>query len=61
MLAFLLLLLLFWAFVKLGVGTVKIVIFLLVCGFAFIFFVHLLIPLILFGGLLFIIFAGIRH
>lgn len=54
MLTFLLIIFLIWAFIKLGVGLTKILLFLLACGFAFIFFIHLLIPLIIIGGIILI-------
>lgn len=57
MLTLLLIIFLIWAFVKLGTGTLKILFFLLACGFVFVFFIHLLVPLIILGAIIFIAFA----
>lgn len=57
MLTLLLIIFLIWAFVKLGIGTLKILFFLLACGFVFIFFIQLLVPLIIVGAIIFITFA----
>lgn len=54
MLSLLLIIFLIWALVKLGIGTVKIVFYLLACGLALVFFVHLLVPLIIIGALILI-------
>lgn len=54
MLTLLLIIFLIWAFVKLGIGTLKILFFLLACGLIFIFFIHLLVPLIITGAVIFI-------
>lgn len=56
MLSMLLTLLLIWLFIKLGIGLLKIMAFLVVAGIVFVFFTHLLFPLLalfLVGGLAF--------
>lgn len=57
MLTLLLIIFLIWAFAKLGIGTLKILFFLLACGFVFIFFIQLLVPLIIVGAIIFIALA----
>ncbi|WEV70926.1 hypothetical protein OZY43_00320 [Lactobacillus sp. ESL0785] len=47
MLTLLLLFLITWLLVKLGIGVFKISFFLLTCGIIFVFFIHLLLPLLL--------------
>lgn len=46
MLSILLTLLLIWLFIKLGIGLLKIMAFLVVAGIIFVFFTHLLLPLL---------------
>lgn len=48
-------------FSKIGIGIFKILFFLLTCAIVFIFFVHFLIPLILLGSALFVLFSLVRH
>ncbi|RMC26328.1 hypothetical protein F5ESL0245_00260 [Lactobacillus sp. ESL0245] len=48
-------------FSKIGVGIFKILFFLLTCGIVFIFFVHFLIPFIIFGGIFLILFNLIYY
>ncbi|MBA1392508.1 hypothetical protein EQ500_01110 [Lactobacillus sp. XV13L] len=50
-----------WLFFKLGVGLLKILLFLLACGLGFFFFVHLLVPLLLLGGLICLGCTLLRH
>lgn len=57
MLTILLIIFLIWVFVKLGIGALKILFFLLACGFVFVFFIDLLVPLIIVGAVVFITFA----
>lgn len=58
MLSLLLTILLIWLFFKLGIGLLKITLFLITAGIIFIFFAYLLVPflvLLLFGGLAWVV------
>ncbi|AWM73060.1 MULTISPECIES: hypothetical protein [Lactobacillus] len=59
MLTLLLIFALIWALAKLGVGIIKILLFILACGLIFIFFIHLLIPFAILGGILLLLFTAI--
>ncbi len=61
MFTLLLILFLIWLLVKMGIGIVKILFFLLACALAFFFLIHLFIPAVIFLGLIFLFFAAIRH
>lgn len=59
MLTLLLIFALIWALAKLGVGIIKILLFILACGLIFIFFIHLLIPFAILGGIFLLLFTAI--
>ncbi|AWN32737.1 hypothetical protein ERK19_08645 [Lactobacillus helsingborgensis] len=61
MVGLLLAFLLIWLFIKLGVGIFKILFFILTCTLAFIFFIHLLVPIVVILGLIFLFFTLARH
>ncbi|PXY86069.1 hypothetical protein DK873_00505 [Lactobacillus melliventris] len=61
MFTLLLILFLIWLFVKMGIGIFKILFFLLTCALTFFFFVQLLIPVAVFLGVIFLIFAIVRR
>lgn len=60
MLSLLLTLFLIWLFFKLGIGLIKIIGFLLIAGFIFIFCTYLLIPFLILAAVGGLIFAAIH-
>ncbi|MDF7668584.1 hypothetical protein [Lactobacillus sp. ESL0703] len=57
MLTLLLIFLITWLLLKLGAEVFKICFFLLACGIIFVFFIHLLLPLVILAAVISLVFA----